>query len=497
MADGARNMMVKLVAAALAGAGVIAIAPTAAGLLPDGLNPFGPKQTVESPATPVAGGAGLAAAQPVRRVPATKGDAIASYAPVVEDTAPAVVNVYARSVQRGRVAVDPFWGAFRIPDRASQSQGSGVIVRADGVVVTNNHVVEGATELMVALGDRRQFPATVVLTDPRTDLAVLRIDTGGEQLPALAFADTTQARVGDQVLAIGNPFGVGQTVTGGIISALARTDVGITDYAFFIQTDASINPGNSGGALVDMNGALVGVNTAIFSRSGTSAGVGFAIPAEMVRRVVEGALADGRVVRAWTGVRGQTVDADMARTLGLERPGGVLVAEVWPGSAAADAGLQRGDVILTLGGVSVADSSGLRYLAATKAPGQEVTFGVRRRNADLQLTGRLSPPPGEARPEPTALSARNSFNGAAVAALNPAMAEELGLDPFLRGIAIVQIGRGSQAQRAGFQPGDVVLDVNGEPVTTLDELTGSFADGRQGEVTIQRGDQRISAVLFL
>jgi S1-C subfamily serine protease len=187
----------------------------------------------------------------------------------------------------------------------------------------------------------------------------------------------------------------------------------------------------------------------------------------------------------------------MARTLGLERPGGVLVAEVWPGSAAADAGLQRGDVILTLGGVSVADSSGLRYLAATKAPGQEVTFGVRRRNADLQLTGRLSPPPGEARPEPTALSARNSFNGAAVAALNPAMAEELGLDPFLRGIAIVQIGRGSQAQRAGFQPGDVVLDVNGEPVTTLDELTGSFADGRQGEVTIQRGDQRISAVLFL
>jgi Do/DeqQ family serine protease len=498
MTHGKRAMTFKLVLAGLVGAGMVAGAPAAVAMLPDGLNPFA-SQDIGSGQTPIATAPAATPAmpEPQRRVPSSRSEAITSYAPVVDETAPAVVNVYARSIQRGRVVTDMFGTAFRIPDQAQQSQGSGVIVREDGIVVTNNHVVEGATELMVVTGDRRQFPATVVLTDPRTDLAVLRIDTAGEKLPVVPFADTSQTKVGDQVLAIGNPFGVGQTVTSGIVSALARTDVGITDYAFFIQTDASINPGNSGGALVDMNGALVGVNTAIFSRSGTSAGIGFAIPAEMVRRVVDGAVTDGRVVRAWTGVRGQTVDAEMARTLGLDRPGGVLVAEVWPGSAAAEAGLRRGDVILSLGDTAVSDTGTLRYLAATRRPGEEVEFGIRRQQDSLALKGKLAAPPGNANVEGTPLQGRNSFAGAMVATLNPAMAEERGLDPFLRGVVILDIGRGSPAARSRFQPGDVVLDVNNKPVATVEELVESFGSGRQGEVTIQRGDARISAVLFL
>jgi Do/DeqQ family serine protease len=498
MAEGARTSMLKLILAAAAGAGLVSAAPA----VRDHISFLQADKTgggAAAPATPAAPvSAPPAAALPAqaRVVPASRSDAISSYAPVVRRASPAVVNVYARTVQRGRVAVDPFWGAFRIPDRASQSQGSGVIVRDDGVVVTNNHVVEGATELMVVLGDRREFPARVVLTDPRTDLAVLRIDAGAERLPSLRFADTSTAAVGDQVLAIGNPFGVGQTVTGGIISALARTDVGITDYSFFIQTDASINPGNSGGALVDMNGDLVGVNTAIFSRSGASAGVGFAIPAEMVKLVVDGAVSDGKIVRAWAGVRGQTVDGEMARTLSLPRPGGVLVTEVHPDSAAAQAGLRRGDVIVALGASAVNDESGLRYLAALQRPGARATFTFLRQGRQMTGQGTLSAPPG-ARPDTRQLQGRHSFDGVTVATLTPASADEQGLDPFTKGVVVTAVDRTREGARAGLRPGDIVLDVNGEAVDAAADLAAKLRGGRQGQVTIQRGDRRISAVLFL
>ena len=502
-------MIVKLVAAAAVGgalvAGVPMIAPAVAAqmraLLPGGAtSPEAASTATTAPparGTPDDTGGGAILDQP-RTVPASRSQAIASYAPVVREAAPAVVNVYARSVQQGRVMVDPFWGGrMQVPERAQQSQGSGVIVRDDGVIVTNNHVVEGATELVVVLGDRREFPARVLLADPRTDLAVLRIDTGSERLPALRFADTTQAQVGDQVLAIGNPFGVGQTVTGGIISALARTDVGITDYSFFIQTDASINPGNSGGALVDMNGDLVGINTAIFSRSGTSAGVGFAIPSEMVRTVVNGAVTEGRVVRSWSGVRGQAVDAEIARSMGLPRPAGVLVTEVWQGSAAAQAGLRRGDVITRFGGVDITDESGLRYQAALRRPGEQVEFGFVRGGQALTGRGALSVPPGDPAAEGRRLSGRSSFDGVTVAAMNPALADAQGLDPFTKGVVVTAVEPGTNAQRARFQPGDVVLDVNGQAVTSVDELSGLIGSGRQGEVTIQRGNRQIRAVLFI
>jgi Do/DeqQ family serine protease len=461
-------------------------------------------------ALPLAGQVGLGAQSPspapltnapslpaqARVVPATKSDAISSYAPIVRRSSPAVVNVYARSVQKGRVAVDFFGGAFRMPDRASQSQGSGVIVRDDGIIVTNNHVVQGATELAVVLGDRREFSAKVVLTDPRTDLAVLRIDTKGERLTALRFADTTTAQVGDQVLAIGNPFGVGQTVTGGIISALARTDVGITDFSFFIQTDASINPGNSGGALVDMNGDLVGVNTAIFSGSGNSAGVGFAIPAEMVRRVVEGAVTDGKVIRAWTGIKGQNVDAEVARTLGLTRPGGVLVTEVYPDSPAAQAGLRRGDVVTSFAGAPVSDDSGLRYQAATRKPGEMVEFGFQRQGQLKTSKVALASPPGDA-PNPQVLSGRHSFDGVRVVTLSPAIAEEQGVDPFTRGAIVIGVDGSREGARAGLRPGDVILEINDQTVATATDLAERLNRGRQGKVTILRGDRRISAILFL
>ena len=273
-----------------------------------------------------------------RRVPTSPSEVRLSYAPIVQKAAPAVVNVYAaRTVQnRNPLLDDPFFRRFfGVPggggpsEQQQRSLGSGVLVDAAGLVVTNNHVIDGADQVKVSLADKREFEAEIVLKDSRSDLAVLRIKGSGEKFPALEFADSDALQVGDLVLAMGNPFGVGQTVTHGIVSAVARTQVGITDYQFFIQTDAAINPGNSGGALVDMNGRLVGINTAIFSRSGGSIGIGFAIPANMVRVVVASAQTGGSTVRRpWLGARLQAVTPEIAESLNLRRPSGALVAMV-------------------------------------------------------------------------------------------------------------------------------------------------------------------------
>ena len=272
-----------------------------------------------------------------RRVP-MQSELRLSYAPVVQQVAPAVVNVYAAKVVQNRNPLldDPiFRRFFGVPgglgNQVQRSLGSGVIVDAGGLIVTNNHVIEGADEVKVSLADKREFEASLVLKDPRTDLAILQIKDGRERFPVLEFADSDALQVGDVVLAIGNPFGVGQTVTHGIVSALARTQVGVSDYQFFIQTDAAINPGNSGGALVDMTGKLVGINTAIFSRSGGSQGVGFAIPANMVKVVVASAKTGGKAVaRPWLGAKLQAVTADIADSMGLKRPSGALIANVAP-----------------------------------------------------------------------------------------------------------------------------------------------------------------------
>jgi Do/DeqQ family serine protease len=297
-----------------------------------------------------------------RRVP-TGAELKLSFAPIVQRVAPAVVNVYAAKVVENRNPLfdDPlfrrFFGSPDMPrERVQRSLGSGVIVDPSGLVVTNNHVIEGASEIKVALSDKREFEAEVVLKDPRTDLAIMRIKDQRERFPAIEFGDSDDLQVGDVVLAIGNPFAVGQTVTQGIVSALARTQIGITDYQFFIQTDAAINPGNSGGALVDVHGRLAGINTAIYSRSGGSIGIGFAIPANMVKVVVASARGGGAaVLRPWLGAKLQAVTAEIAESLSLKRPSGALVATVSPRSPASRAGLRTGDVIVAIDGQIVDD----------------------------------------------------------------------------------------------------------------------------------------------
>jgi Do/DeqQ family serine protease len=428
-----------------------------------------------------------------RRVPTDAASVKQSFAPIVRRTAPATVNIISRRTVRQRT--DPFWEIFGagVPrDRIEQSLGSGAIVRADGVVVTNHHVVEGMTEISVVLHDRRQFPAKVLLDDARSDLAVLKIDVGNERLPTIAIDDREGVEVGDLVLAIGNPFGVGQTVTNGIVSALARTDVGITDYSFFIQTDAAINPGNSGGPLVDMDGDLIGLNTAIFSRSGSSSGVGFAIPARMVRQVVDSAMGGARTVqRPWLGARLQAVDAEAARSLGMPAPRGAVVTQIYPGSLAARAGLRDGDVILDVDGQPVNDESGVTYRVGTHRVNDTVQLHIRRDGAERTLSARAEPPPSTP-PDQRTITGRNPLAGATIANLSPAEADAHGLDPFQSGVFIAGLAPDSIAAGvAQLRPGDMILAINGQDVRTTREVQAAVAGeaSRAWRVRVQRGGQ--------
>ncbi|MES1158796.1 MAG: Do family serine endopeptidase [Terricaulis silvestris] len=435
-------------------------------------------------------------AAPLQRMsPANQSQVQLSFAPVAARASPAVVNVYAERVVRQNVGIfnDPFFGRFGgggIPQEFVQrSLGSGVIVRADGIIVTNNHVIDGAQSLKVVLADRREFPAELVLADARVDLAVLRIHAGNEQLPTLPFADTHQLQVGDLVLAIGNPFGLNQTVTSGIVSALARTEVGASDYAFFIQTDAAINRGNSGGALVDMSGALVGINSAIYSEGGGSNGIGFAIPSEMVRRVVESAVSGGqRVIRPWLGVKAQTVTSDLARSMGMARPEGAIITDVYPNSSGARAGLQRGDVIVSVAGEEIRDEAGVRYQFATQNPGTRVPLDVLRNGRHLAIAATAEAPPGGA-PQASVVSGRNPLNGARVVTLTPATAEDAGLDPFKTGVFIQAIDQTGIAAQAGFQPGDIISTVNGSTVRNAADLNGMLAGGNNWIIGVERNGQ--------
>ena len=415
-----------------------------------------------------------------------------SFAPVVREAAPAVVNISARSIQR--VQADPFFQMFGggMPrERVAESAGSGVIVRSDGIVVTNNHVIQGATQIRVVLNDRREYPAEVILADERSDIAVLKLQGVSEQLPVLAIDDREEQEVGDLVLAIGNPFGVGQTVTNGIISALNRTETGISDSGSFIQTDAAINPGNSGGPLVDMDGDLIGINTAIFSRSGSSAGVGFAVPASMVKRVVDSALGGATaVVRPWLGVKGDTVSAEIARSLGMARPQGLIVTDVYSGGPGARAGLREGDVITAVDGAEVHDQAGLNFRVGTRSPNEAVAVTVLRDGRNQTINARVQSLPGDATTTGVAIQ-QGPFSGSQIAALNPALADRLGGDPFASGLLITSVARGSYAARAGLRPGDLVREVNGRPVTTPEALQRMGAS----EVTIERQGRRMTGVL--
>jgi Do/DeqQ family serine protease len=362
-------------------------------------------------------------------------------------------------------------------------------------VVTNNHVIEGASEVKVSLADKRELEAEIVLKDSRTDLAVLRLKAERERFPALDLGNSDELQVGDVVLALGNPFGVGQTVTHGIVSALARTQVGISDYQFFIQTDAAINPGNSGGALADMAGRVVGINTAIFSRSGGSQGIGFAIPANMVKVVVASARDGGKAVkRPWLGAKLQAVTPEIAETLSLKRPAGALVASVSVASPAARGGLKTGDVITGIEGQPVDDPNAFDYRFATRPLGGAAQVSVLRAGKEMKLSVALEIAPDLPRDE-ILIRTRSPFLGAKVANLSPALAEELRLDTELQGVVILDIANGSMAQSFGFQRGDIVVAVNGEKVGKTRDLERLTKEpGRAWRVTIQRAGQQISAV---
>jgi Do/DeqQ family serine protease len=435
-----------------------------------------------------------------RAVPSSPGQVQLSYAPLVRRVAPAVVNVYATHVVENNNPFlnDPFFRQFfgGIPrDQVERSLGSGVIVDPSGLVVTNYHVIADASQVKIALADKREFDADIVLKDQRSDLAVLRIKDANERFPTLEFANSDELQVGDIVLAIGDPFGVGQTVTHGIISAVARSQVGNSDYQFFIQTDAPINPGNSGGALVDMQGRLAGINSEIYSRSGGSEGIGFAIPANMVRVVVASAESgSGTVKRAWLGAKLQAVTPEIAESLGLKRPSGALVASVADNSPAARAGMRAGDLVVSIDGVEVDDPNAFEYRFATKTLGGTARVGLLRRGEQTLVAVPLESLPDSPHKE-VEIKGRSPFVGATVTTLSPALADELRLDPQTAGVVITGVADGSPAQSIGFQKGDLVVSVNNQKIATPADLERvSTAGGRQWRVTIDRGGQQISVM---
>ena len=427
-----------------------------------------------------------------RAVPQSQAQIQLSYAPLVARAAPAVVNVYSNRIVRQ--AVNPFFQQFfgqgPMRSRVEQSLGSGVIVRGDGVILTNHHVINGGTDIKVALTDRREYTARVLLSDQRTDLAVLKIDPGPDILPSLEFGDSDRIQVGDLVLAIGDPFGVGQTVTSGIVSALARSNGGASDYQFFIQTDAAINPGNSGGALITMDGRLIGINSSIVSSSGGNIGIGFAIPSNMAKIVVDGALSGG-IKRPWLGAEGQAVTAEIARSMGLPRPEGVLLSQVHPRSPAAQGGLRQGDVVFAIDGFSVDDTNAMRYRVATKRPGDAVSVRYYRDGAPRTVSVRVSLPPDDARDE-TTISGRNPLEGARVANITPALADELQMDLMANGVVVLAIDGSSSAERFGFREGDIVRQVNTDRIANVTQLRRALDGADAWRITLQRGDQTLN-----
>jgi len=437
-----------------------------------------------------------------RRVPASAAELRLSYAPIVQRVQPAVVNVYAaKMVQDHNPFLDDpifrrFFGNPGQPEQMQRSLGSGVMVDPSGLVVTNVHVIEGADQVKVSLADKREFEAEIVLKDTRSDLAVLRLKGVYEKFPTLDFANSDELMVGDVVLAIGNPFGVGQTVTHGIISALARTQVGITDYQFFIQTDAPINPGNSGGALVDMTGHLAGINTAIYSRSGGSQGIGFAIPANMVRVVVASAKSGVKAVkRPWLGARLQAVTPEIAESLGLKLPSGALVASVVAGSPAARAGLKSSDLIVAIDGQDVEDPNAFDYRFATRPLGGTAEIAVQRAGKSIKLTVPLETAPDGGRNE-IVLTSRSPFQGAKVANISPAVADEMHLDADTEGVVVTEIGDDTTAANVGFQKGDIILAVNSQKIGRTSDLEKATKESsRVWRITLVRGGQQINVTL--
>lgn len=433
-----------------------------------------------------------------REIPASREAVQFSFSPIVKKAAPAVVNVYVRSrVQafNSPFANDPFFRRFfgeqfgEPQERMLSSLGSGVIVAPEGIVVTNSHVIaaRGETEIRVALTDKREFDAKVIAQDEKSDIAVLRLEGGDGKFPTLEFDDSDSLEVGDMVLAIGNPFGVGQTVTSGIVSALTRTDVGASDAQVFVQTDAAINPGNSGGALVDMAGRLVGINTMIYSQSGGSVGIGFAIPSNLVRVYAESALTGKKVERPWLGAKLEPVTREIAEGLGLSRIAGAVVTRVFNKGPAAAAGLEPGDVVTEVDGVEVADPRSVFYRLTTKGVGQSAKLKVLRKGASTDVAIALQSAPKGGKNDVRNLSGNHPLDGARISNLLPGLADEMNLDQS-EGVVVLGVRNGSVAQSLGFRPGDVLVSINGAELENVSEVERAVSSRqRLWQVAVKRG----------
>jgi serine protease Do len=434
-----------------------------------------------------------------QQVPLSPEQISLSFAPVVKKAAPAVVNIYAKRVVKQRVSVSPFMNdpVFRqffgnsplatgpVRERVERSLGSGVIVKDDGLVVTSHHVIKDATDIIVVLSDRREIEAKVVKRDAKTDLAFLQIDAK-QKLPYLEMRDSDSLEVGELVLAIGNPFGVGQTVTQGIISALARSAAGVSDYGFFVQTDAAINPGNSGGALVDIQGRLIGINTAIYSTSGSSSGIGFAIPANMVKAVQASDVKEGKVVRPYFGIAAQPVTAEIAESMGLSSPRGALVRQIMPASPADKSGIKEGDLIVSLDGHEILDEKALAYRIGITVLGKPVEIRFLRGGKEQAVTlSPVLPPKDES--DARALKGNHPLTGLTVATLTPTLALELGMEEAAeQGGVVVLGGKGSGA--FSLRKGDIIIKLNNRDVTGADQLESLLSTKtRSWQITVLRG----------
>lgn len=421
-----------------------------------------------------------------------EGPSKTSYAPVVKTVLPSVVNissskiVHSREESAEQMPMDPFFrqffgegeGHFNIPkDRKEKALGSGIIVSPEGYILTNNHVVDGATDVRVTLSDKREFQARIVGTDPKTDVAILKIDA--EKLSPITIGDSSKVEVGDVALAIGDPFGVGQTVTKGIISATGRGNLGIEAYEDFLQTDAPINPGNSGGALVNDRGELVGINTAIITHgSGGSEGIGFAVPVNLARNVMDQILKNGKVTRAYLGILPQDVTPTMAKAFGEKEAKGVVVGDVTASSPAQEAGVQRGDIIQELNGKPVADSNQLRMTISMMEPGTTVNLKLIRNGSPRELPVKLAEMPTEtAKVKTGEEGVEKAMDGVEVSNLNPQISEQLNLPPSTKGVVVADVDPASKMAEAGLQKGDVIEEVNHQPVKNVSEFQSAVRKG--------------------
>jgi len=450
-----------------------------------------------------------------RAVPVSQEQVQLSFSPVVKAVSPAVVNIYTKRTVARRIAHpfmnDPFFEQFfgrglfsgRMREQLESSLGSGVIVSEDGMVVTNAHVIEGAQEITVVLADDQEIPAEIIIRDEASDLALLQAKTD-EILPHVTLKPSEVLEVGDIVLAIGNPFGVGQTVTSGIVSAQGRSSLNINDFNFFIQTDAAINPGNSGGPLVALDGHVVGINTAIYSRDGGSLGIGFAIPSEMVASVIAaakggGVSESGAIVRPWLGVTAQSVTSDIADSLDLSRPSGALISQLHPASPLKDAGLKSGDLVIKVGGYEIRDPAEMKFRMATVPIGETTSVTAVRNGREQTYTVKAIAPPDEPARNTVELTGDHAFNGAKVANLNPAVAVELGLGAHIDNtkplVVVTHVAPGTPAARF-IRPGDILIEINDQTIEKPSDVPRALeAGGRVFSLIFNRGGRTQQLVL--